>query len=80
MNAFTYRNKQLHAESVPLSDIASQYGTPCFVYSRAHLEERFRGVHSSFDLLARVSRADHRVTSGTIVLLVGTARSAPPPP
>lgn len=47
MNTFTYRNSlgktQLHAEAVPLSDIAQQYGTPCFVYSRAHLEERFRG-------------------------------------
>jgi diaminopimelate decarboxylase len=43
MNAFTYRNKQLHAEDVPLADLASKYGTPCFVYSRAHLEERFRG-------------------------------------
>lgn len=43
MNAFTYTNKVLHAEAVPLTDIARQYGTPCFVYSRAHLEERFRG-------------------------------------
>ncbi len=43
MNAFSYRNNQLHAEAVPLTDIARQYGTPCFVYSRAHLEERFRG-------------------------------------
>jgi diaminopimelate decarboxylase len=43
MNAFSYRNNQLHAEAVPLTTIANQYGTPCFVYSRAHLEERFRG-------------------------------------
>jgi diaminopimelate decarboxylase len=43
MNAFSYRNGQLHAESVPLATIATQYGTPCFVYSRAYLEERFRG-------------------------------------
>ncbi len=43
MNAFTYRNNQLHAEAVPLTDIARQYGTPCFVYSRAHLEQRFNG-------------------------------------
>ncbi len=43
MDAFTYRNNQLHAEAVPLADIARQYGTPCFVYSRAHLEQRFLG-------------------------------------
>lgn len=29
---------QLHVESVPLSDIATQFGTPCYVYSRAALE------------------------------------------
>ena len=43
MNAFQYRNGELHAEDVPLSAIAEHYGTPCFVYSRAHLEERLRG-------------------------------------
>lgn len=43
MNAFTYRHHQLHAEDVPLAELASRYGTPCFVYSRAHLEERFLG-------------------------------------
>jgi diaminopimelate decarboxylase len=43
MNAFTYTNGVLHAEAVPLPDLARQYGTPCFVYSRAHLEARFRG-------------------------------------
>ena len=41
MNAFTLKNNQLHAESVPLSDIAERYATPCYVYSRAALEEAF---------------------------------------
>jgi diaminopimelate decarboxylase len=38
MNAFSLKNGQLHAESVPLSDIAARFGTPCYVYSRAALE------------------------------------------
>jgi diaminopimelate decarboxylase len=38
MNAFTLTNGELCAEAVPLSAIAAQYGTPCFVYSRAALE------------------------------------------
>jgi diaminopimelate decarboxylase len=46
MNAFTYRNNLLHAEDVPLTDLAEAYGTPCFVYSRAHLEERFQGFRA----------------------------------
>ncbi len=38
MNAFALNDGQLLAESVPLSDIASRFGTPCYVYSRAALE------------------------------------------
>ena len=34
---FKFRNGSLHAESVSLEAIASKYGTPCFVYSRAAL-------------------------------------------
>ncbi|WP_301103280.1 diaminopimelate decarboxylase [Propionivibrio sp.] len=40
MNAFfPLRNGQLHVESVPLSDIAAHFGTPCYIYSRAALED-----------------------------------------
>jgi len=39
---FNYQNKQLHAEQVPLADIAARYGTPCYVYSRAALTSGFR--------------------------------------
>jgi diaminopimelate decarboxylase len=42
MNSFSYRDRQLYAENVRLADIAQQLGTPCYVYSRAALEERFR--------------------------------------
>lgn len=41
MNAFSLKNGQLHAESVPLSDLAERFGTPCYVYSRAALEAAF---------------------------------------
>jgi len=41
-NFFNFQNNQLHAENVPLADIAEQYGTPCYVYSRAALTERFK--------------------------------------
>jgi diaminopimelate decarboxylase len=42
VSAFVARNGELHAEGVPLSRIADQHGTPCFVYSRAALESNFR--------------------------------------
>jgi len=41
MNAFTYQNGTLHAEQVSAIDIANDYGTPCYVYSRAALETAF---------------------------------------
>jgi len=42
VDAFTYQNGQLYAEDVPLSEIAQQFGTPCYVYSRAYIEQQFR--------------------------------------
>lgn len=41
MTAFEYRNGELHAEGVALSSIAEQYDTPCFVYSRAAIEQAY---------------------------------------
>ena len=41
MNYFPYRNDQLFAEDVAVSDIAEQFGTPCYVYSRAAIETAF---------------------------------------
>lgn len=47
-NHFNYQNNQLLAEQVPLADIAEQYGTPCYVYSRAALTS---GFHQFSDAL-----------------------------
>ncbi len=41
MDHFNYREQQLFAEDVPLTDIASHYGTPCYVYSRATIERHY---------------------------------------
>ncbi|WP_045223551.1 diaminopimelate decarboxylase [Methyloterricola oryzae] len=42
MDHFNYRNGVLCAEDVPLSAIAEQFGTPCYVYSRATLERHWK--------------------------------------
>jgi diaminopimelate decarboxylase len=39
---FRYQEDVLYAEQVPLENIAVQFGTPCYVYSRAALTENFR--------------------------------------
>jgi diaminopimelate decarboxylase len=45
---FSYTNRELHAEAVPLSSIAEQHGTPCFVYSRAALTDAYRAFDTAF--------------------------------
>jgi len=42
MNAFNYRDGELFAEGVSLSAIAERFGTPTYVYSRAHIEAQYR--------------------------------------
>ncbi|PJE28745.1 diaminopimelate decarboxylase [Pseudooceanicola antarcticus] len=42
MDHFLYRDGMLHAEDVPLSEIAAEVGTPCYVYSTATLTRHFR--------------------------------------
>jgi diaminopimelate decarboxylase len=48
MDHFNYRDDVLHAEDVPLAEIASRYGTPCYVYSRATLERHWRAFERAF--------------------------------
>lgn len=55
MSAFQPRDGRLHAESVPLEEVARRFGTPCFVYSRAALERAFR------ELTAPLAGFDHLV-------------------
>ena len=51
MDHFNYRNDRLFAESVPLSTIAEQAGTPCYVYSRAMIEQRWHAFDDAFGRL-----------------------------
>ncbi|HZH25678.1 MAG TPA: diaminopimelate decarboxylase [Azospirillaceae bacterium] len=40
--SFTYRNGVLHAEDVPLPEIAAAVGTPFYCYAASTLEDRYR--------------------------------------
>ncbi|WP_277052389.1 diaminopimelate decarboxylase [Zestomonas thermotolerans] len=42
MEAFEYRDGELYAEGVALSALAARFGTPTYVYSRAHIEAQYR--------------------------------------
>lgn len=49
MDYFNYIDDQLHAEEVPLVQIAEHYGTPCYVYSRATLERHWHAFNDAFE-------------------------------
>ena len=48
MNPFGFRDRQLFAEGVPVAAIAEQVGTPCYIYSRAAIEARYRAFDAAF--------------------------------
>jgi diaminopimelate decarboxylase len=51
MNAmadFAYRQEVLHAEGVDLRAIAAEFGTPCYVYSRAAIERHWQAFDAAF--------------------------------
>jgi diaminopimelate decarboxylase len=39
--SYSYRNGVLHAEQVPLDELARRFGTPCYVYSSASIESAY---------------------------------------
>ena len=55
MNFFELKNSVLHAEHVPLTHIAEQYGTPCYVYSKQALTQAFN------DFQAGLTNTDHLI-------------------
>jgi diaminopimelate decarboxylase len=48
MSGFPRVDGVLHAEQVSLASIAERFGTPCYVYSRAALERRYRAFDAAF--------------------------------
>ena len=48
VDCFRYRADVLHAEGVSLHDLARRFGTPCYVYSRAGLEARWKAFDRAF--------------------------------
>jgi diaminopimelate decarboxylase len=47
VSPFRLIDGELHAESVPLSAIAQEYGTPCYVYSKAALTRAFQSFQGA---------------------------------
>ncbi|MGH7859159.1 MAG: diaminopimelate decarboxylase, partial [Candidatus Binatia bacterium] len=54
MNHFQYRGRELFAEEVPISRIAAEVGTPCYVYSLATLRRHYRVFDEAFAAIPHV--------------------------
>ena len=48
MTGFGYVRGSLHAESVPLADIAAAVGTPCYVYAASAMRMQARAFRDAF--------------------------------
>ena len=48
MDFFEYKNGILNAEDCPVNELATQNGTPCYVYSRATLERHWHAFDNAF--------------------------------
>jgi diaminopimelate decarboxylase len=75
---FPYRSNELYCESVPLSRIASEVGTPVYVYSRAELERAYRAFEAALEGIPhRVCYAVKANSSlGILNVLVGLGAGA----
>lgn len=49
MQHFHYKNNQLYGEQIRLADIADEFGTPCYVYSEASLEDNWQAFKHAFE-------------------------------
>jgi diaminopimelate decarboxylase len=55
VNAFTQKNGELYAENIALSQIAKEFNTPCYVYSKATLTQSFKSFQTG------LVKADHLI-------------------
>lgn len=49
MDYFNYQNGELYAEHTPLRAIAADFGTPCYVYSRATIERHWHAFDDALN-------------------------------
>lgn len=76
MNPFQYRNGELSAENLPLSTIAEQFGTPCYVYSRSALEHNLQAYEQALQGIPHLTCFAVKANSNLAVLSVLARKGA----
>jgi diaminopimelate decarboxylase len=73
---FADHDQELYVENVPLSRIAEQFGTPCFVYSRAALTTAFHDYDDAFGayphLICYAAKANSNIAVLDILARLGS--------
>jgi diaminopimelate decarboxylase len=70
MHDFEYRQGELYCEAVPLSRIAKELGTPCYVYSYSTLIRHFRAFDSAFQDVPHIVAFAMKANSNLAILRV----------
>ena len=68
MHNFEYRQGELYCEDVPVSRIAKELGTPCYVYSHATLVRHFRAYDIAFKNISHVIAFAMKANSNLAIL------------
>jgi diaminopimelate decarboxylase len=68
MHNFEYRQGELYCEQVPVSRIAKEVGTPCYIYSHATLTRHFRAYDSAFKNIPHIIAFAMKANSNLAIL------------
>ena len=68
MHNFEYRQGELYCEQVPVSRIAKEVGTPCYIYSYATLVRHFRAYDGAFKSVPHVIAFAMKANSNIAIL------------
>jgi diaminopimelate decarboxylase len=68
MHNFEYRQGELYCEQVPVSQIAKQVGTPCYIYSHATLIRHIRAYDHAFKNIPHVIAFAMKANSNLAIL------------
>ena len=68
MHSFEYQQGELYCEQVPVSRIAKELGTPCYIYSHETLIRHFRAYDSAFKDIPHVIAFAMKANSNLAIL------------
>jgi diaminopimelate decarboxylase len=68
MHYFQYRNGELYAEDVRVSELAARFGTPLYIYSYSTLQRHMQAYHEAFDGFPHIVCFALKANSNTAVI------------